>query len=378
MSDERPRYSDGPGARIELDNVSKNYGPVCAVAATNLQIGAGEFITFLGPSGCGKTTTLNIVAGLETASSGTVTIGGIDVTHVPPQARDLAMVFQNYALYPHKSVFDNIAFPLRLRRRKNSKDHVVDQVNRVAVSLGLRQLLGRMPAELSGGQRQRVALARAIVRDPRVCLFDEPLSNLDNQLRVQMRTELKELHQRVGATMLYVTHDQSEAMVLSDRIVVMNEGAVQQCGTPLELYRSPSNTFVAGFLGERGMNLARGALTRSVDGLQFRTSGIQLGPDVLRRFDLPDGDYTAGFWPEDLHPCAESEAHVKGVIRTVELLGHSAIAGIETGDRRLSVEVPPGFRGKPGEVLFARIVTPNLQMFGSDGSNTDLTMVAKV
>ena len=241
-------------ARVAMRSLNKNYDEVHAVIDVNLDIRDQEFVVLVGPSGCGKTTTLRMVAGLETITSGDISIDEKVVNELPPMDRDIAMVFQNYALYPHMSVYDNMAFGLKMR--KFEKSEIAKRVQDAADILGIQQLLKRKPRQLSGGQRQRVALGRAIVRHPQVFLFDEPLSNLDAKLRVQMRVELKKLHERLGTTAIYVTHDQVEAMTLGDRVVVMKDGLVQQVGDPMELYNAPANRFVAGFIGSPAMNFA--------------------------------------------------------------------------------------------------------------------------
>ncbi len=242
-------------ADVSFKNVSKIYarGDCAAVDGFSLDVRNGEFLVLVGPSGCGKSTTLRMVAGLELPTSGTISIGGREVTNLPPKDRDIAMVFQNYALYPHMTVRENLSFALKLRRFP--KAEIDRRVSEAAASLGLTPYLSRLPKALSGGQRQRVALGRAIVREPAVFLFDEPLSNLDAKMRVEMRAEIIRLHQRLGATMIYVTHDQTEAMTMGERIVVMNEGRIQQVAPPLELYERPENPFVAGFVGTPPMNL---------------------------------------------------------------------------------------------------------------------------
>ncbi len=250
-------------AQVSLRNVSKIYAgaqgkDVTAVERFNLEIGDGEFVVFVGPSGCGKSTTLRMIAGLEEISQGDVCIGGRRVNDVPPKDRDIAMVFQNYALYPHMSVYQNLAFGLKLR--KVPRAEIERRVQETSALLGIADYLGRKPKALSGGQRQRVALGRAIVRQPQVFLFDEPLSNLDAKMRVQMRGEIIKLHRRLRATMIYVTHDQVEAMTMGDRIVVMKDGVIQQIDTPLALYKDPVNLFVAGFLGTPAMNFIEGQL----------------------------------------------------------------------------------------------------------------------
>ena len=254
-------------SEIELRNVGKNYGSVPVLDDISLDMGKGEFVVLVGPSGCGKSTLLRMIAGLEDISSGEITIGGKIVNDMPAKERDLAMVFQNYALYPHMKVADNMSFALKLAGV--SRAEIKQRVAEAAEILGLEKLLDRLPRELSGGQRQRVAMGRAIVRDPRAFLFDEPLSNLDAKLRVKMRGEIKKLHQRLGKTTIYVTHDQTEAMTMADKIVVLNGGKIEQMGPPLELYKNPRNLFVAGFIGSPEINLLHG----EVDGQNLRFAG---------------------------------------------------------------------------------------------------------
>jgi len=263
-------------ARVLIRSLNKMYDDVQAVKDVNLEIRDKEFVVLVGPSGCGKTTTLRMVAGLESITSGQVLIGDTVVNELPPMDRDIAMVFQNYALYPHMSVYDNMAFGLKMR--KVDRAEIRKRVHDAADILGIRDYLARKPRQLSGGQRQRVALGRAIVRHPQVFLFDEPLSNLDAKLRVQMRVELKKLHSRLNTTAIYVTHDQVEAMTLGDRVVVMKGGLVQQVGEPLELYNAPVNRFVAGFLGSPAMNFAPVRLSNGKDGLRADNPGF--GIDV--------------------------------------------------------------------------------------------------
>ena len=267
-------------AQVVIRNANKKYGEVHAVKDVNLQIRDKEFVVFVGPSGCGKTTTLRMVAGLEAITSGDILIGDRVVNDLPPMDRDIAMVFQNYALYPHMSVYDNMAFGLKMR--KFDKAEIGKRVQRAAEILDIDELLDRKPRQLSGGQRQRVALGRAIVRDPKVFLFDEPLSNLDAKLRVQMRVELKKLHERLGTTAIYVTHDQVEAMTLGDRVVVMKDGWVQQVGEPLELYNTPANKFVAGFIGSPAMNFADVTVTEANGALVAENTGLRIKlPDEI-------------------------------------------------------------------------------------------------
>jgi multiple sugar transport system ATP-binding protein len=255
-------------APVALREVRKSFGTVEVIHGVNVDITDGEFVILVGPSGCGKSTLLRMIAGLEQISKGDIMIGERVVNNVPPKERDIAMVFQNYALYPHMTVADNMGFSLKLRRTE--KKLIEERVRRAAEILGLTELLARYPRQLSGGQRQRVAMGRAIVRDPQVFLFDEPLSNLDAKLRVAMRTEIKELHQRLGTTIVYVTHDQIEAMTMADKIVVMHDGEVEQVGAPLDLYDKPRNLFVAGFIGSPAMNFLNGKITKN-SGLWFET-----------------------------------------------------------------------------------------------------------
>src|SRR6186713_635446 len=247
-------------ASVAIRDVRKAFGATAVIHGVDISIRDGEFVVLVGPSGCGKSTLLRMIAGLENITGGEIRIGDRVVNRLPPKERDVAMVFQNYALYPHMTVADNMAFSMKLRGAPKSE--IDERVNRAAAILGLSQLLQRFPRQLSGGQRQRVAMGRAIVRDPQVFLFDEPLSNLDAKLRVQMRTEIKELHQRLKTTTIYVTHDQIEAMTMADKIVVMRDGRIEQVGAPLELFDRPANLFVAGFIGSPSMNLLKGVLRK--------------------------------------------------------------------------------------------------------------------
>src|SRR5215475_14565769 len=273
-------------AQMKITGLHKHFGGVHAVRGIDLDIPDGEFTVLVGPSGCGKTTLLRTIAGLEEADDGTIEIGDEVVNDVRPSDRDVAMVFQNYALYPHMKVYKNIAFGLMARKLPNSE--IDARVKRAAAMLGISDLLERLPRQLSGGQRQRVAIGRAIVRNPQLFLFDEPLSNLDAQLRDEMRSEIKRLHQGIGATMIYVTHDQIEAMTLADRIVLMRDGRIEQQGAPLDLFERPASLFVAGFLGSPKMNFLRGTLLRADGGesIQLRDSGMVLS---LPRAGAPNG-----------------------------------------------------------------------------------------
>lgn len=280
-------------AEVTVRDVRKNYGPVEVLHGIDVDIDDGQFVVLVGPSGCGKSTLLRMIAGLESITGGTIQIGERVVNNLPPAKRDIAMVFQNYALYPHKSVASNMGFALKMQDMP--KAEIDERVNRAADILGLQPYLKRYPRELSGGQRQRVAMGRAIVRDPQVFLFDEPLSNLDAKLRVQMRSEIRELHQRLKTTTVYVTHDQIEAMTMADKIVVMRDGHVEQVGAPLDLYDAPANTFVAGFIGSPSMNLIDG----KIEGTDFVSEGMRF--DVGSIADGHDGKaVTVGVRPEHL------------------------------------------------------------------------------
>ena len=298
-------------AEVQIRDVRKAYGTVEVIHGMEFTIPDGEFVVLVGPSGCGKSTLLRMIAGLEGITSGAIAIGDRVVNSVPPSDRDIAMVFQNYALYPHKTVRSNMAFALRMRRM--DKAEIDKRVNQAAEILGLTPYLDRYPRALSGGQRQRVAMGRAIVRDPEVFLFDEPLSNLDAKLRVQMRAEIRELHQRLKTTTVYVTHDQIEAMTMADRIVVMEGGHIRQIGAPLELYDRPANRFVAGFIGSPSMNLLEGTVRDGgieVSGTQIPVAGAQ---------GLDDGrKVTFGIRPEDL---ALSESGLAATVSVVEPTG---------------------------------------------------------
>ncbi len=312
---------------VVLDKIVKAYGAVQVVHGIDLNVKPQEFVVLVGPSGCGKSTTLRMIAGLEEISSGTASIDGRVVNRVAPKDRDVAMVFQNYALYPHLSVAENIAFGLRIRR--TPKDEVTESVREVAGILGLTDYLERRPADLSGGQRQRVAMGRAIVRKPKVFLFDEPLSNLDAKLRTQMRAEIRRLHNRLGVTSVYVTHDQVEAMTLADRIVVMNDGNIEQVGTPMDLFMNPANTFVAGFLGSPPMNQFKGQLANG-DGRVSVTLGntkITVPEDIPND---PGRDVIIGIRPEyiALEP-GEDTSPVPIKLDLVEPLGSEALLHAE-------------------------------------------------
>ncbi|WP_067689490.1 ABC transporter ATP-binding protein [Nocardia jejuensis] len=332
-------------ARLQINAVSKKFGADYAVREVSLDIADGEFLVLLGPSGCGKSTLLRMIAGLEEPSSGRILLDGNDITQEPPQRRDLAMVFQSYALYPHLTVAKNIGFPLKSRRQPRAT--IAERVREVAATLELSALLERRPAALSGGQRQRVALARAMVRDPGAFLMDEPLSNLDAKLRSATRAELIGLHRRLGATFLYVTHDQVEAMTMASRIALLNAGQVEQVGTPEELYDHPRTAFVAGFLGSPPMNLFPATITL-VDGeLRVRTDGVDAPLGIENR----SGDGTAvlaGIRPERLrlNGIGGAEAAVRGQVTMVENLGSEELVHVTAGAVELCARAarPAGVR----------------------------------
>jgi multiple sugar transport system ATP-binding protein len=331
-------------ATVAIRNVRKAFGSTEILHGVSVDIEDGEFVILVGPSGCGKSTLLRMIAGLENISSGEIAIGGRVVNDVPPKARDIAMVFQNYALYPHMTVRDNMAFSLVMA--KAPKAVLEQRVARAAEILGLAQLLDRYPRQLSGGQRQRVAMGRAIVRDPQVFLFDEPLSNLDAKLRVQMRAEIKELHQRLGTTIVYVTHDQIEAMTMADKIVVMNGGNIEQIGAPLELYDRPANVFVAGFIGSPSMNFLRG---------RVESGRFVAGQDIALK--LPDSATASegqpalyGIRPE--HMVLSGEGGIPAIVHVVEPTGSETQVLAQLGDASILCAFRERVSAKPGETIW--------------------------
>jgi multiple sugar transport system ATP-binding protein len=339
-------------AQVSLNKVSKCYpGNIWAIKDINLGIENKEFVVFVGPSGCGKSTTLRIIAGLETATGGNVYIGNQLVNDIPPKDRNIAMVFQNYALYPHMDVYDNMAFGLKLRKYPNIE--IEARVKEAATMLGIEQLLRRKPRELSGGQRQRVAVGRAIVRKPLVFLFDEPLSNLDAKMRVQMRTEIKKLHIRLQTTMIYVTHDQTEAMTMGDRIVVMKDGDIQQIADPITLYDKPVNKFVAGFIGTPPMNFVIGAVIKK-DGRLYFNEGkflVKIVDSMFKPLEPYIGrELTFGIRPEDIYDKlfvseASQENTIKATCEIIEPMGSEAYLYLNTGKNQLIAKV--GGHDKP-------------------------------
>ncbi|MFZ5816840.1 MAG: ABC transporter ATP-binding protein [Bacillota bacterium] len=357
-------------AKVSLRHVFKNFGEVKVVKDFNLEIADREFIVFVGPSGCGKSTTLRMIAGLEEISDGEIYIGERLVNHVAPKDRDIAMVFQNYALYPHMNVYENMAFGLKLR--KFSKQEIDKRVKEAAEILGLSNLLGRKPKELSGGQRQRVALGRAIVRNPAVFLMDEPLSNLDAKLRASMRTELSKLHQRLQTTTIYVTHDQVEAMTMGDRIVVMKDGVIQQVAPPQELYDRPANLFVAGFIGSPTMNFLRGTLSADAKVFDGGTFKLQM-PETLTAAARNYGgkQMVLGIRPEDVeadpsyvesHPGARVPARVE----VVEPLGSEIYLYLSTGENSITARVEPHLRFQDGQDIVLALNTDKVHLFDAE------------
>ena len=328
-------------ARVTLDHIRKVYdNGYEAVKDATFEIRDGEFVVLVGPSGCGKSTTLRMIAGLESISSGDLRIGERRVNDVEPKDRDIAMVFQNYALYPHMSIYDNMAFGLKLRNY--DKAEIDQRVRQAAVVLGLDQVLDRKPKELSGGQRQRVAVGRAIVRKPQVFLFDEPLSNLDAKLRVQMRTEIAKLHRSLGATMVYVTHDQVEAMTMGDRIVVMKDGVIQQIDRPLHLYDHPANRFVAGFIGSPAMNFVDGTLHN--DRTFVADAGFELAvPEGIGSGTTSGTKVVAGVRPEHLAlaPFFEGQRGIPAEIELAEPMGNEVVVYAKAGPHSLVARVDP-------------------------------------
>ncbi len=346
-------------AEVTIRDLRKAYGAMEVIHGVDVDIGDGQFVVLVGPSGCGKSTLLRMIAGLEDITSGTIAIGEKVVNNLPPSKRDIAMVFQNYALYPHKTVASNMAFSLRMRRM--DKAEIKARVDRAAEILGLTEYLGRYPRALSGGQRQRVAMGRAIVRDPQVFLFDEPLSNLDAKLRVQMRAEIRELHQRLSTTTVYVTHDQIEAMTMADKIVVMNAGNIEQIGSPLELYDEPVNRFVAGFIGSPSMNMLEGTVRRD-GGVAVDVGGVRL--------PAPDGDHMTegraviyGIRPEHLTLAEDGLPVTVGVVEPTGSETH-LIAHVNGHDVTAVFRERHAFR--PGQPIHLRPQEGHVYVFERD------------
>jgi sn-glycerol 3-phosphate transport system ATP-binding protein len=352
-------------AEILLRKVHKSYGDVEVIHGVDWKIAEGEFVVIVGPSGCGKSTLLRMIAGLETITQGEISIGDRVVNDLEPAERDIAMVFQNYALYPHMSVYNNMAYGLKIRRM--SKAEIEERVNKAAEILELGEFLQRSPRQLSGGQRQRVAMGRAIVREPSVFLFDEPLSNLDAKLRVQMRLEIKKLQKRLGITSVYVTHDQVEAMTLGHRLLVLSDGYVEQLGTPIELYERPATVFVAGFIGSPSMNLLSAQI--SGDGTRAEFPGgdsVELPPDGFAAYS--GRTVTLGMRPEHLQAVGSEGHWPQYTVELVEHLGADTLVHGTFGTSRSEVTVRlTGTRTMdPGEVLALSIEPRNVHVFGGD------------
>ena len=341
-------------ADLAIRNLVKRYDKTEVLHGISLDVEDGEFVVFVGPSGCGKSTTLRLIAGLEDATSGEIVIGGRVVNNLEPKDRDIAMVFQNYAIYPHMTVRKNIGFGLRTSKMSTADKEA--RIDEVAGILGMTDLLSRKPSQLSGGQRQRVAIGRAMVRDPAVFLFDEPLSNLDAQLRTQMRLEIKKLHQRVGNTIIFVTHDQVEAMTMADRIVIMKDGHIQQVGTPAEVYHKPANTFVARFIGAPSMNMLSGTVANGA---------LRLGSGEVLELGLEADDghpVTVGVRPEDLHPGA-GPALVRGPVTVREPLGHETLIYVEAEGQEVIAKADGRTPPEVGEEVTLTAALDTLHIF---------------
>lgn len=350
-------------ATVTLKNLVKTYGKVDVLHGINLEVQDGEFVVMVGPSGCGKSTTLRMLAGLEEVSSGEVLIGGEVVNNLEPKERNIAMVFQNYAIYPHMSVRKNIGFGLRTANL--SKEDKEKRLEEVAEILGMTELLDRKPSQLSGGQRQRVAIGRAMVRDPSVFLFDEPLSNLDAQLRTQMRLEIKKLHQKVGTTIIFVTHDQVEAMTLADRIVIMKDGYIQQIGSPTEVYQNPANTFVAQFIGAPSMNMLSG---------EIRGKKIMLDAGFSIPADTSAGDakkVLVGIRPNELRPVKGGKSFLmEGTVSVLEPLGSETLIYVDVGGIEIIATAPGRTPPALGETVFLDAPAEEIHIFDATTNET--------
>jgi len=363
-------------ARVTLKNVTKKFKDVVAVDNISIDIEDKEFAVLVGPSGCGKSTTLRAIAGLEEVTSGEIYIGDRMVNDIPPKDRDIAMVFQNYALYPHMDVYNNMAFGLKLR--KYPRAEIDERVHEAAAILGIEKLLKRRPKELSGGQRQRVALGRAIVRKPKVFLFDEPLSNLDAKLRVAMRGEISKLHNRLEATIIYVTHDQIEAMTMASRIFILNEGRLQQAGPPLDVYQSPGNQFVAGFIGSPAMNFFSGTINKK-DSLYLIDTGsfqVKLPLQFHQAISSYDGKKaTFGVRPEDFHdiefyPEASQDNTIKAKIELIEPLGDEVLFYLISGKNQIVAKLDSRTSKKVGEEMKVALDMTKTHIFDPESEET--------
>ncbi|MBN1286361.1 MAG: ABC transporter ATP-binding protein [Anaerolineae bacterium] len=367
-------------ASVTYEHVTKRFGDVAAVVDLDIHIKDREFLVFVGPSGCGKSTSLRMLAGLEEITEGTIKIGDRIVNNVPPKDRDIAMVFQSYALYPHMTVFDNMAFGLKLR--KTPKDEIRKRVQEAARSLGIEDLLDRRPRQLSGGQRQRVAVGRAIVREPAVFLMDEPLSNLDAKLRVEARAEISRLHHRLGTTFIYVTHDQTEAMTMGSRICVLSAGVLQQLDSPQNLYDFPDNVFVAGFIGSPAMNFRRATVKQENGTLVVDTGdfSVVVPPERARQFpDAAGKEVIFGIRPEDIHdpqyvPSGVHTANIPVDVDVVEEMGNEKIVYVRDSEKRdltpLVARIDPRSRPVIGEKVEVALNMDNVNMFDAATEKT--------
>ncbi|MGL4197977.1 MAG: ABC transporter ATP-binding protein [Allorhizobium sp.] len=361
-------------ADVSLRDVKKQFGALSVIKGVDLDVKDGEFCVFVGPSGCGKSTLLRMIAGLEDITSGSLAIGGKDMTSIGPSERGVAMVFQSYALYPHMTVEENIGFGLKMTG--HPKAMITERTAIAAKMLQLEPLLQRKPGQLSGGQRQRVAIGRAIVRNPEVFLFDEPLSNLDAALRVQMRTELSKLHQDLKATMIYVTHDQVEAMTMADKIVVLSAGKIEQVGSPLELYHRPNNLFVAGFIGSPKMNFLKVQVSSADGAAVVRLPGAEIAIPT-HGASVPAGELTFGIRPEHIDATGKGDVVIDATVKLAEYLGSETLFFVTLADgSELSVKADGLASEKPGQTLRLGINAKACHLFDKDGKaviNGDLT-----
>jgi ABC-type sugar transport system ATPase subunit len=349
-------------ADIQLDKIVKKYGSIQAVHGVDLSVQDGDFVAFVGPSGCGKSTMLRMIAGLEDITAGTLRIGGKVVNEVEPRDRDVAMVFQDYALYPHMTNAENIGFGLKMRGWKAAD--IAPRVKSTAKMLQIEQLLDRKPGQLSGGQRQRVAMGRAIIREPSVFLFDEPLSNLDAKLRVEMRTQIKRLHAMLGTTTIYVTHDQTEAMTLADSVVVMREGHIVQAGPPIDLYNSPNCRFVGEFIGSPQMNIFEGVIDRT-----GTTTKLRIGEETIELGDIPAPEGTrvdVGIRPEHLLWSSKEKASLSPTVEVFEPLGSDTMAICRLAGQDLTARLEPSIQLKANEVIHLSFERENVHFFNNE------------
>ena len=354
-------------ARLVLENITKTFDRTQVINGIDLDIPHGEFVVFVGPSGCGKTTVLRMISGLESTTSGRILIGDGDVTYVEPSKRQVAMVFQSYALFPHMTTAENIGFSLRLAKRP--KEEIKQRVAEVAQILRIEPLLTRRPAQLSGGQRQRVAIGRAIIRNPEIFLFDEPLSNLDAALRIQMRLEIARLHKRLGATLVYVTHDQTEAMTLANRIVVFNAGRIEQTGTPMELYDNPANLFVAGFIGSPAMNFIPSQLANAGGKVVVKAGTVTLAVEK-KLAKTTSREVILGIRPEHLVPSSPKDKDFVARIEIVEELGAESLVYLQNDltAEPITMRSDPSVRFRPGEEMPIKINRAKMHLFTKDGA----------